>query len=366
MESASIFNNGFENEDGDEEHEKEEGSLLEELTVMVNGRSSEQKASTPRSKHSVTEQRRRSKINDRLEILKRLLPNGDQKRDKASFLLEVIDYIQILQEKVHKYESIYPGWGDESNKFMPWVKVYFRSSWKNARSSHPGSGIAMTDPHTFNNGSSSPLLTSDDSIPVGTSILLGAQKPTESVLIAGASYAASEDPSGLINMVSSGPCSLQPNLQLSVERDTSVQQSLQRLIPEADNVVYQSEWLRTSIPAADCNVRKNLLDESEDLTIDESTISASTSYSQGLLNLLRQALHNSGIELSRTSISVHVNLRRRTSGSRVNALTSMATPKDLDEPMSTKLGMGRARFGSGNDESEHAAKRHKADNMTFS
>ena len=36
-----------------------------DLTVKVDGKSSDQKAITPRSKHSATEQRRRSKINDR-------------------------------------------------------------------------------------------------------------------------------------------------------------------------------------------------------------------------------------------------------------------------------------------------------------
>lgn len=46
---------------------------------------------TPRSKHSATEQRRRSKINDRFQMLRDLVPHSDQKRDKASFLLEVTD-----------------------------------------------------------------------------------------------------------------------------------------------------------------------------------------------------------------------------------------------------------------------------------
>jgi hypothetical protein len=47
------------------------------------------KASAIRSKHSVTEQRRRSKINERFQILRELIPNSEQKRDTASFLLEV-------------------------------------------------------------------------------------------------------------------------------------------------------------------------------------------------------------------------------------------------------------------------------------
>jgi hypothetical protein len=55
----------------------------------VRGSPNDQKLNTPRSKHSATEQRRRSKINDRFQMLRQLIPNSDQKRDKASFLLEV-------------------------------------------------------------------------------------------------------------------------------------------------------------------------------------------------------------------------------------------------------------------------------------
>ncbi|KAK3442869.1 hypothetical protein EUGRSUZ_B03113 [Eucalyptus grandis] len=60
---------------------------------------SSDKAHAIRSKHSVTEQRRRSKINERFQILRDLIPNSDQKRDTASFLLEVIEYVRYLQEK---------------------------------------------------------------------------------------------------------------------------------------------------------------------------------------------------------------------------------------------------------------------------
>ncbi|AQK74497.1 Transcription factor BIM3 [Zea mays] len=65
-----------------------------------------------------------------LEILRELLPHGDQKRDKASFLLEVIEYIRFLQEKVQKYESAQPEKNHEDSS-MPWAKVYYRSCWKN-------------------------------------------------------------------------------------------------------------------------------------------------------------------------------------------------------------------------------------------
>ncbi|KAG0464698.1 hypothetical protein HPP92_018862 [Vanilla planifolia] len=69
MDSASRFSKGFEEEDDEgDEFGKGEGSSHKEFTVKVDTKSSELKASTPRSKHSATEQRRRSKINERNAI----------------------------------------------------------------------------------------------------------------------------------------------------------------------------------------------------------------------------------------------------------------------------------------------------------
>ncbi|KAL3620032.1 hypothetical protein CASFOL_034944 [Castilleja foliolosa] len=84
-----------------------------------NGKNSD-KANATRSKHSVTEQRRRSKINERFQILRELIPHSDQKRDTASFMNEVIQYVQYLQEKVQKYEGSYQPWSSEPTKLMPW------------------------------------------------------------------------------------------------------------------------------------------------------------------------------------------------------------------------------------------------------
>ncbi|KAL4566446.1 hypothetical protein LXL04_030561 [Taraxacum kok-saghyz] len=78
-----------------------------------------QRPNSPRSKHSATEQRRRSKINDRFSMLRGIIPHADKKRDKASFLLEVIEYIQFLQEKVHKYEDSYQGRKNKHPKMIP-------------------------------------------------------------------------------------------------------------------------------------------------------------------------------------------------------------------------------------------------------
>ncbi|XP_045798524.1 transcription factor BIM2-like [Trifolium pratense] len=82
------------------------------------------RANPHRSKHSETEQRRRSKINERFQVLRDLIPENDQKRDKASFLLEVIEYIQFLKEKLQVYEQSYEGWSQEPTKLIPWRNLH--------------------------------------------------------------------------------------------------------------------------------------------------------------------------------------------------------------------------------------------------
>lgn len=56
----------------------------------------------------------------------------------------------------------------------------------------------------------------------------------------------------------------------------------QRLISVADNMPSQAQphWLGSSSPA-DCAVSSEMLNEQEELIIDEGTINASASYSQG-------------------------------------------------------------------------------------
>ncbi|KAI0512231.1 hypothetical protein KFK09_012869 [Dendrobium nobile] len=319
MESFSRFNMGFkEDDEDDEEFGKREGSSKKELTLKLDGKSNEQKASTPRLKHSAIEQRRRSKINDRFQMLIGLLPNSYQKRDKASFLLEVIEYIQFLQEQVQMYESISPG-SDENTRLM-------------LLNNRNGSGDPMDDPQVFKNGASSGLLVSDNGIPGVQSI--------------------------------ARPASSQPNFHSSVGRGVFLGQPLLRFLPEADSMVSQSEseWLRSSFPV-DCTVSNYVFNELEELTIDEGTICASNAYSQRLLNTLSQMLQNSGTDLSQANISVHIILGRR-SGSRHNTSTSIATSMDQDEPSSCNLIIGQARVGNRIHESDQAAtKKYKSDHI---
>jgi hypothetical protein len=60
-----------------------------ELRVRVDGKSTDQKPNTPRSKHSATEQRRRSKINDRQVLANMLIEIIlDVKRDICKIVME--------------------------------------------------------------------------------------------------------------------------------------------------------------------------------------------------------------------------------------------------------------------------------------
>ncbi|KAG0534325.1 hypothetical protein BDA96_04G270200 [Sorghum bicolor] len=232
------------------------------------GSSADQGPSTPRSKHSATEQRRRTKINDRLEILRELLPHGDQKRDKASFLLEVIEYIRFLQEKVQKYESAHPQKNHEDSS-MPWAKVYYRSCWKNTENINQGGGLAASTQDTNKEQYGSKQTT------VASSALFDTQSARE---------ASAND--------------------ISSQKPTSTAQS------RADNNIASKQlpWLSMSTSDSDNN---RTLSKNEKQTLHEDTQSLSDAYSQGLLNRLTQALKRSGVDPSQASISVEISMDRR-------------------------------------------------------
>ncbi|KAG8048004.1 hypothetical protein GUJ93_ZPchr0008g13768 [Zizania palustris] len=275
--SRSSGGAGFDDDDGLAAR-REVSSSLKELTAMVDGKGgscsgsagTDQLPNTPRSKHSATEQRRRSKINDRFQLLRELLPHNDQKRDKASFLLEVIEYIRFLQEKVQKYEVSYPEWSEENAKAVPWTNIYFRSSWKKAQSKGQTSTDTSPDPpEHLKNGSSDNNNNNNNG--VETAAASDAQDQEETDQLGRMPYKSTDTPRPI-------------NVADKVTHPPQAQ--LARASP-ADNHTADGETLNNT-----------------DLIIDEGTISLSTQYSQELLNSLNHALQNSGIDLSQASISV--------------------------------------------------------------
>lgn len=333
--SRSSGGAGFDDDDGLAAR-REVSSSLKELSVRVEAKGgscsgsagTDQLPNTPRSKHSATEQRRRSKINDRFQILREILPQNDQKRDKASFLLEVIEYIRFLQEKVHKYEVSNPEWNQENTKIMPWSNIYFRSSWKNSQNKDEINGDMASDPSQLTKNGSSPLFPF-------------AAKPEDHN-----NAAAFETASGAHEVVEPKGCL--PFKQ--AEPPTSV----------ANNVASQQPMqLTKSSPSEDSAGHNGMLSNPE-LAIDEGTISLSSQYSQGLLTTLNLALQSSGIDLSQASISVQINLGKR--ANKRSSPGSNSTSKDLINQVSRDQDMAhQLRAGDGARGHSQAAKRHKSD-----
>ncbi|TVU05429.1 hypothetical protein EJB05_48592 [Eragrostis curvula] len=335
--SGSSGGAGYDDDDGVAAR-REVSSSLKELTVRVETKGgscsgsagTDQLPNTPRSKHSATEQRRRSKINDRFQILREILPQNDQKRDKASFLLEVIEYIRFLQEKVQKYEVSQQEWNQENAKVMPWSNIYFRSVWKNAQNKDEISGDTTSDPsQVIKNGSSLgfpfAVKPGDCKNAPAFEIASGGQELVEVNQKGCVSYKETDTPSDVANNVAS-------------------QQAMQ---------------LTKSSPTEDSAVNNEILKDPE-LAIDEGTISLSSQYSQGLLATLNHALQNSGVDLSQASISVQINLGKR--AAKRPAPGADSTSKELNSQASRDQAPWRhQKSGDGALDHSQATKRHKSD-----
>lgn len=340
MESGSRSNggDGFDDDDDGLAARREVSSSLQDLAVRVDGKGgscsgsgTDQRPNTPKSKHSATEQRRRSKINDRFQILRDLLPHTDQKRDKATFLLEVIEYIRFLQEKEQKYEASFPEWNEENAKLLPWSNMYFRSSWKNAQSKGQIAGDALPDPSQFITNGSSPEFNitaklDDNHTTVASAAASGAPDHAEIDHIASVSCRSADTPTNILNNAT----------------------------PQS-----QPQWADAS-GVDDCGVNSDMLNNQQ-LTIDEGTISVSSQYSQELLNTLTHALQSSGVDLSQANISVQINLGKRA----VKRPTTAGQSSSFQElpglgPGNEMMGHQQAMLGDPAQELPHTTKRYKS------
>ncbi|KAL3512402.1 hypothetical protein ACH5RR_025119 [Cinchona calisaya] len=329
--------NSFQEEDDEEEEEfviKKEPSSHPKgnLSVKVDGKNNDQKPNTPRSKHSATEQRRRSKINDRFQKLREIIPHGDQKRDKASFLLEVIEYIQFLQEKVQKHE--YPGWNQEPSKLMPWRNPRAPEDFINSN-------------HATNIGSN-PLIHAaqfNESKVCNSPVLpMNGQHLVESDKSSGAAFREKGHQPELTNKAAAVPMQLRPSIfPFGGTSSASVSMPVSDL--DKSTAQLQPQFWPGGTFTADSNVTDKL--KERELTIESGTINISSIYSQRLLSTLTQALHSSGIDLSQANISVQIDLGKR-ANDRVNSSASVI--KDVDVPISNQA-MPRSIITSTGEES---------------
>lgn len=292
------------------------------------------KASTVRSKHSVTEQRRRSKINERFQILRDLIPQCDQKRDTASFLLEVIEYVQYLQEKVQKYEGSYQGWSQEPSKMMPW------------RNSHWRVQSFVGQPPVVKNGSGPvspfPGKFDESNISISPTMLSGTQNmidPDQGRDVVSKTIERQPD------LASKGiplPMPMHANMSVPVRSDGVHAHPLQGTVSDAQST--------------ECRETSEQLNQQDDLAVEGGTISISSAYSQGLLNNLTQALQSAGLDLSQASISVQINLGKRANKGPSDTTSS---PKNHDNPLSSNQAIGHFRDADNRKDSDQAQKRMK-------
>ncbi|KAF5957737.1 hypothetical protein HYC85_004962 [Camellia sinensis] len=288
------------------------------MVKVVGGKSTDQKPNNPRSKHSATEQRRRCKINDRhltsrpgqplvlkFQMLKDVIPHSDQKRDKASFLLEVTEYIQYLQEKVHKYEGSYQGWNQEP-ELMPW------------RNNHKPIEAFVDQSQATDSGS-------------GPALMLAANFEENN-----------------INIFPTNPRNGQNTKEYKMK---AIDQN-----SEFTNMAVPNVPLQSRSRAVDCAVTSKKQKELE-MSIESGTISISSVYSQGLLNTLRQTLQNSGVDLSQASISVQIDLEKPPLHSGFTASTSAV--KEDNEIPSRNAVIAHSRGASRGESSDRTLKRLK-------
>ncbi|KAK4362325.1 hypothetical protein RND71_017566 [Anisodus tanguticus] len=282
------------------------------LSVKVDGKGNDQKPNTPRSKHSATEQRRRSKINDRFQMLRGIIPNSDQKRDKASFLLEVIEYIHFLQEKVHKYEESYQCWDSEPLK-LPLSKCHRTAQGVR---NHPqgtinASGAALTYAGKFD----------ENIMGISSTNPINVQKMEPNISTTNLKENGQQP--GLTNKATTLP--MHPTFSFCGTSSTAALYS-SKLTADFDKLESKSnsQFSLSRSHTPDYAI-PNANPKRQELSVESGTISISSAYSQGLLNTLTQALQNSGVDLSQANVSVKIDL-----GKRVNSSASTIKGDDVN------------------------------------
>ncbi|KAJ9564091.1 hypothetical protein OSB04_000057 [Centaurea solstitialis] len=305
--------NHHHNHQEEEEDDEDFISRTTDCSSQKDGRRNDQKASSHRSKHSETEQRRRSKINERhasdnlelcrFQILRDLIPQNDQKRDRASFLLEVIQYIQFLQEKLQVYEGAYQGWSPEPTKLMPW------------RGNCGADNFADQSP-PIKNGS-----VDEGNIVFAPALLTNLQSLAESDLSGSAGFKTADHGA---NRAVSMDVPLQQNTFEAEPTHTS-----QGSFPDVDLLASQSRpqpW-NTRPFSNEGAIQSCTPSEVEELKMQKEEASISNAYSKGLLNNLTQALGSSGVDLSQACISVQFDIRK---GANSGATSTSFGIKDHD------------------------------------
>ncbi|XP_061947302.1 transcription factor BIM2-like isoform X1 [Populus nigra] len=321
--------------DEDNEAEDYDSSSYKGEAAKAESKSNELKANANRSRHSETEQRRRSKINERFQALRNLVPQNDQKRDKASFLSEVIEYVQFLQDKLQIYEGSYEGWSQEPAKLLP---------WKNYRAS-----VKRILGHTqvMKNGSAHE----------NTVMLGNVHNSIKSDMDTAAMYKTLDHSPGPTNPAIPFELQTQSRVFAAVGRGGVPTESLQESVSDAENMAYQlqSQLLHGQPCATECITPNNTLNGQEDVASDSQSVNISNTYSKQILNSLTQALRSSGVDIAQTSITVQIDVGKRENGTTAVAPSSM---DQVNQYPSNQL-IIQDGVGSSVEDLNQAHKRHR-------
>ncbi|GMH17098.1 hypothetical protein Nepgr_018939 [Nepenthes gracilis] len=336
-------------EDDDEDFSVKIGSCAPKgkLRVKVDGKSSNEKANTPRSKHSATEQRRRCKINDRFQLLRELIPHSEQKRDKASFLLEVIEYIQFLQEKLYRYEGSHPRWNQEPAKMTPWSNCHRPTE----RSTGHSRGVnEVADPVVMFGAK----LEEENNV-ISSNIPKNPLNSVESDMKNAIACKVVEQGSGIADKAVPTGQPLQADIFAPVRNNNAVLQSSARLASDAGNTSLLPFPLQQRKPCASGSSTQGEKLKEQEMAAEDGTISISSTYSQGLLDNLTRALESSGVDLSHASIAIEVDFGKRAE-SRHNTHRHIDKNDEVNYCSRATL---RSRGESYREESDQATKKPK-------
>ncbi|XP_011078688.1 transcription factor BIM1 isoform X2 [Sesamum indicum] len=342
MDMITSAKNDKEEDDDEEEDEfviKKEPSPFAKgnLSVKVEAKTIDQRPNTPRSKHSATEQRRRSKINDRFQKLREIIPNSDQKRDKASFLLEVIDYIQFLQDKVSRYENSYNAWNHDPSKMMQWRSCHIADGFiDHTRGANAEPAQASVFATKFD----------ENKAGVSSSLPINGQNLVDSDIATATTFKERSQQPELTSKAAPVHQPIPPNIFSFGGTSIAASPVSPKQASDTDNRI---TWPPSQSQQNACTDDGNKMKDGEP-TIESGTINISSVYSQGLLNTLTQALQSSGVDLSQACISVQIDLGKRATNI-PHSKTSAA--KDDHAPAS----MPRSGAASAGEEFSHALKR---------
>ncbi|GJS73642.1 MAK10-like protein [Tanacetum coccineum] len=296
------------------DYEDDDGDYISTTTASHN---KDGKASSHRSKHSETEQRRRSKINERFQHLRDLIPQNDQKTDRASFLLEVIQYIHFLQEKLQAYEGTCQGWifraelegctyhqQDEGRATeMVWIGYHTQCRFKEELDVYLGSALGVYIIFIVHQSKEK-----KNKKGKRTRGNYGADNYPDQLQPArnGSVYESNVIPTSLL--LTNGHNLVEPDVSGSTAFRTTDQNTYvaepshnpQGSFPDVELLASQS---RPPTWNAGQSCAPSELEES----------SISNAYSKGMLNNITQALGSSGVDLSQASISVQFDIKKGTS-----------------------------------------------------